>query len=228
MPWTFYNASGQKLSSAATNISVLDIDGATDIGAAIVDADLFIIDDGAGGTNRKTAASRIKTYIGTGAVTREGGNTSESTTTSTSADHLLAIASLSIAAATPLVAHVLTRKTAGGANHPYWGYTVNAVSIGAGMGTGSSDNEIQEGMKLVYIPARVATYTFAGPIVLGRTSDQSGNNARAAIEAGSSGSGPMQAAFPTATVTDFKIDGNSQTGITFGVDERHLYSWATS
>jgi len=43
----------------------LDIDGGTDIGAAIVDADLFIIDDGAGGTIRKTAASRLKTYIGT-------------------------------------------------------------------------------------------------------------------------------------------------------------------
>ena len=38
--------------------------GATDIGAAIVDADLFLIDDGAGGTLRKTAASRLKTYIG--------------------------------------------------------------------------------------------------------------------------------------------------------------------
>jgi hypothetical protein len=42
----------------------LDIDGGTDIGAAIVDADLFIVDDGAGGTNRKTAASRLKTYVG--------------------------------------------------------------------------------------------------------------------------------------------------------------------
>jgi hypothetical protein len=42
----------------------LDIDGATDIGAAIVDADLFIVDDGAGGTNRKVAASRLKTYVG--------------------------------------------------------------------------------------------------------------------------------------------------------------------
>ena len=42
----------------------LDIDGGTDIGADIVDADLFIIDDGAGGTNRKTTASRVKTYIG--------------------------------------------------------------------------------------------------------------------------------------------------------------------
>jgi len=39
--------------------------GATDIGANIADADLFLLDDGAGGTIRKTAASRIKTYIGT-------------------------------------------------------------------------------------------------------------------------------------------------------------------
>ena len=31
---------------------------------AIVDSDLFVIDNGAGGTNRKTTASRLKTYIG--------------------------------------------------------------------------------------------------------------------------------------------------------------------
>ena len=51
--------------SFSTGLSVadVDIDGATDISAAIVDADLFIIDDGASGTNRKTAASRIITYI---------------------------------------------------------------------------------------------------------------------------------------------------------------------
>ena len=47
-------------------IADLDIDGGTDIGADLVDADLFIVDDGAGGTNRKDAASRIKTYIGGG------------------------------------------------------------------------------------------------------------------------------------------------------------------
>ena len=43
--------------------------GATDIGAAIADADLFLMDDGAGGTIRKTAASRIKTYAGSAAGT---------------------------------------------------------------------------------------------------------------------------------------------------------------
>ena len=44
-------------------LTALDIDGGTDIGEALVDADLFIVDNGAGGTNRKTAASRIKTYV---------------------------------------------------------------------------------------------------------------------------------------------------------------------
>ena len=47
-------------------LTALDIDGATDIGAAVVDADLFIVDDGAGGTNRKTTAARLATYIESG------------------------------------------------------------------------------------------------------------------------------------------------------------------
>jgi len=45
------------------SLAALDIDGGTDIGEAIVDADLFIVDNGAGGTNRKVAASRLVTYI---------------------------------------------------------------------------------------------------------------------------------------------------------------------
>ena len=47
-------------------LSTAVLTGATDIGAAIADADLFLVDDGAGGTLRKTAASRIKTYVGGG------------------------------------------------------------------------------------------------------------------------------------------------------------------
>ena len=56
------NGSGT-LSFSGVNINQLDIDGGTDIGAAIVDADLFIVDDGATGTNRKTTASRLKSYV---------------------------------------------------------------------------------------------------------------------------------------------------------------------
>jgi cytoskeletal protein CcmA (bactofilin family) len=49
--------------AGAFSIANLDIDGGTDIGEAIVDADLFIVDNGAGGTNRKVAASRLVTYV---------------------------------------------------------------------------------------------------------------------------------------------------------------------
>ena len=56
-----------KLSQITTankvDIGALDIDGATDIGAALVDADLMIVDDGANGTERKATMSRLATYM---------------------------------------------------------------------------------------------------------------------------------------------------------------------
>ena len=48
----------------ASDLSSTILTGQTDIGANIADADLFLVDDGAGGTIRKTAASRLKTYAG--------------------------------------------------------------------------------------------------------------------------------------------------------------------
>tara|TARA_R110001592_G_scaffold94161_2_gene272824 strand:- start:32 stop:763 length:732 start_codon:yes stop_codon:yes gene_type:complete len=47
------------------NIADLNIDGGTDIGAALVDADLMIVDDAAGGTNRKATMTRLSTYMAT-------------------------------------------------------------------------------------------------------------------------------------------------------------------
>ena len=46
------------------DIGALEIDGATEMSAALVDADLFIVDDGANGTEKSMLASRIKTYVG--------------------------------------------------------------------------------------------------------------------------------------------------------------------
>jgi len=56
----------------ADNLNSAVLTGQTDIGAGIADADLFLVDDGAGGTLRKTAASRIKTYAGFSATTITG------------------------------------------------------------------------------------------------------------------------------------------------------------
>jgi hypothetical protein len=49
--------------AGATAITNLDIDGATDITADLATGDLFIVDDGAGGTNKKTTVDRIATYV---------------------------------------------------------------------------------------------------------------------------------------------------------------------
>jgi len=76
--------------TGGTAITTLDIDGATDIGGALVDADLFIIDDGAGGTNRKTAASRLLTYTmaGTLSAAAQTNITSLGTLTALTVDNL--------------------------------------------------------------------------------------------------------------------------------------------
>jgi hypothetical protein len=56
-----------KLSTISTankvGLNAVDIDGATEIGAALADADLFVVDDGGGGTNRSSLATRIPTYV---------------------------------------------------------------------------------------------------------------------------------------------------------------------
>jgi hypothetical protein len=82
------NAPGNSITSDQLNTALLT--GATDIGAGIADADLFLVDDGAGGTLRKTAASRIKTYIGdTGKILQVVGatdNTQKDTSATSYAD----------------------------------------------------------------------------------------------------------------------------------------------
>ncbi len=45
------------------DIGALEIDGASEMGAALADADLLIVDDGAGGTEKSMLASRIPTYV---------------------------------------------------------------------------------------------------------------------------------------------------------------------
>ena len=56
-----------KLSTISTAgkvaLSALEIDGASDIGADLADADLIIVDDGAGGTEVKSELTRVKKYI---------------------------------------------------------------------------------------------------------------------------------------------------------------------
>ena len=58
-----FAGSGSGLTAGTTPITTLDIDGGTDINADLQTTDLIIVDDGAGGTNRKSALSRINTLV---------------------------------------------------------------------------------------------------------------------------------------------------------------------
>ena len=49
--------------SGTLPIAAIDIDGGADIGAALTTTDLIVVDDGAGGTNRKAALSRMVTLM---------------------------------------------------------------------------------------------------------------------------------------------------------------------
>jgi hypothetical protein len=70
------------LGKKSIDVADIDLDGADDIGAALADADLILVDDGAGGTNRKAAMSSILIYAKTndltGTVTPGGRLTLES------------------------------------------------------------------------------------------------------------------------------------------------------
>lgn len=61
--------------SGTIALTNLDIDGGTDIGEALVDADLMIVDNGAGGTNRKATMARLKTYMQNGLTFTTNTNT---------------------------------------------------------------------------------------------------------------------------------------------------------
>ena len=54
------------------DIGALEIDGASEMGAGLADADLFIVDDGGAGTEKSMLASRLPTYLGTKAYTQSG------------------------------------------------------------------------------------------------------------------------------------------------------------
>ena len=59
-------ASGTLIGTGDTGtlpLAAIDIDGGTDIGEAIVSDDLLIVDNGAGGTNRKATVGRLLTFV---------------------------------------------------------------------------------------------------------------------------------------------------------------------
>ena len=132
---------GAPSDSSVTNAKLASdlISGETDIGGAIADADLFLLDDGAGGTLRKTAASRIKTYVGGGKVLQVVSAIKTSVQTVSSAD-FTDISGLSVditPAATSSKILVLAHITLSSGNHGHTRCVRESTVIGAGVAASS-------------------------------------------------------------------------------------------
>ena len=115
------------------------ISGETDIGGALADADLFLVDDGAGGTLRKTAASRIKTYVGGGKVLQVVSAIKTDTQTVDSAD-FTDISGLTVditPAASSSKILVLGHITTASGNHGHVRCVRESTVIGAGVAASS-------------------------------------------------------------------------------------------
>ena len=233
MPWTFFDASGRKLNTSSTSVSDLDIDGATDIGAAIADVDLFIIDDGASGNNRKTAASRLKTYVGS-AVTREGGNNSEATSTATSAADILASGTVSIEAIEPGRVIFAGRKTSGASEDGSVGVKINSTVIcvpetssTTHFAWGSTDtNRAENGPGGFHMAPRVTNYlnSSAGAGVCGYAPVGGGqSSAMTGVQLND------DAGYPNAEITSITLQAIvTSASITIGTDELNVYSVVAS
>ena len=177
-------------------IADLDIDGGTDIGEAIVDADLFIIDNGAGGTNRKTAASRLKTYIGSGGLQFISKHTASdgdsyltlSSVFDSSFDNYLLIGTLwqnntdnnhlriQVATASGFSADSIYDSQMAGIDTNGVGHTINqsnaAYGTIGGLGNqGNASNELSNFQLTIYQPADTGTHQFWNSVSSGKKFD---------------------------------------------------------
>ena len=194
--------------------------------AAQGSASTVLTNDGAGALTWAAAA--------VSAISRAGGDSTEATTTSTSAVDLLAASSLTIGATEPFLQMHNGRKTSGAANYTPCGYKMNSTTIGEATGSNvrgwysSGTNQAEDGGAWAIMGPRVTNYqAFSRGL---RSSHISGTNA-AGINGTAAHLSQMttDAVMPIATVTDFVIRGLTlNASNTLGADELQLYSYAAS
>jgi hypothetical protein len=164
------------------------------------------------------------------AVTREGGNTTEAVTTSTTPVDFLSIASLNIAATTPLQLIVNGRKTTGADEGVGYGLKLNTTVVTEALATlgnvlfrmNDATNIIETGTCVAFVGPRVTNYLRTG-VGLFSTYRTSGSISDTSYSSGD------DADAPTVTITDLVIralTGNAL--VTCGADGLQLYTLATS
>lgn len=156
---------------------------------------------------------------------RAGGQTTEATTTSTSAVDLITAASLSIVVAVPFIIVGSARRTASGSHRGGLGLKLNSTVVQEASASGSqalwmspTTTAVMQGSFFVYVPPRVSTYLKPARF-FSVDSTISHNMANFATDSD----------MPTATITDVIIRGIcSNAAITLGCDEVHVYTLPTA
>lgn len=176
--------------------------------------DQVLTADSAQSTGMKWAAAG-----GGGALTREGGNTTEVTTTSTAQVDMLAVSSLSIAAAKPILVYFSFRNAANAANAYFKTLGIlklNTSVLGNNANIIGNTTTLQSGVGVIHLGPRVTNYV-RGMVV--RTMSSLGND----LVVYSTGD------IPTATITDVILRGaTSNSAQLVGYNDMQVLTVATS
>ena len=171
------------------------------------------------------------TAASAGAITREGGNTTEATTTSTSAVDLLSATSLTLDAISPYCLMFGARKTSGAADDGGVGFKENSTVILEAAGgsnilwRANATNEAQEGGIFEFVSARQTNYLngnmYGGSVTMATAGQARENRSGPATD--------YTASHVNAQTTSFILRGiMDNASNTLAVDELHLYPFATS
>ena len=151
--------------------------------------------------------------LGAGAVTRAGGNTTDTTTTSTTTVDLLTLSAISIGVALPIIVWVNVRKTTGAADQILASLKLNTTALSIAFAS-SPTNQAESSVIVNFLGGRVTSYAQAGMWL--HTADAPGNVGRLITQG---------IDIPLATITDVVATGRTvNASITLGQDEMQVYS----
>jgi hypothetical protein len=189
--------------------------------AAQGSASTVLTNDGAGALTWAAAAAAS-------AITREGGNLTEATTTSSSAVDLMSVTSLTIDATESFFMLVPLRRSAAGSASAGAGLKLNStVTVEARANANTiwvtgTQNEPQDGISGAFIGPRVTNYLRCGG---GFTNDYTSDSTT--IRNWGDARPLLDADAPTAEITTVIIRGLANS-CTMGCDDLHVYSLAAS
>lgn len=158
-----------------------------------------------------------------------GQDTTERTSTSTSATDLSTVSGLSITVAQPVLLLVPFRKSSGAAAAVGFGLKVNSTTVieaatANALGNSSATNQAEDGLMVIFITPRSANYLTGIVGMFSCRVTSTGANAVAAVLAPNASS-TFAAVIPNATITSLAIRGISGSGsVTMAVDEVSVYA----